>query len=252
MPLLFVFLKPSMFKIPEFLGTKQEVLSIGVSSFWAFLGLETAGVFGSGKSAKRGLIFGVVACAFLYIMTSLIIVGSVDKSILEKSSIPFGDFSRAFFSNDSWLPLVRLIISITGMGALHGWIATTAKFASECAQSGTFPSIFKAKLKSGVSKAGLYISSALTFLVFISVSHLQVQEQFNFIADLTIFSIFLIFTSCAYCLFRESDSLFNKVISVLGVLAILCSSFFFSWKILLFASLYSLIVFIYFKIRANE
>jgi basic amino acid/polyamine antiporter, APA family len=252
MPLLFVILKPSMFTMPDFLGSKSEVLSIGVSSFWAFLGLETAGVFGSGKSAKRGLIFGVVACALLYVMTSLIIVGSVDKNVLANSSIPFGDFSRAFFSNDSLLPIVRLIISITGMGALHGWIATTAKFALECAKSGTFPSIFKAKLKSGVSKAGLYISSALTFLVFLSVSHLQVQEQFNFIADLTVFSIFLIFTSCAYCLYRDCDSLFNKVISVLGIISIACSSYFFNWKILLFASLYSLLVFIYFKLRANE
>jgi len=219
LPVLLFAMNPNIFSMPQANGSYNQVISIGVSSFWAFLGIETASIFGNGKSAQKGLMYGVVACCILYVLISLFIVGSISKEALIVSSSPFALlFSKAGISQN----FSSFIIAFTSFGALYGWIAATAKMALFYSKSNVFPKQFLTQTNSNLSTLGLWGSSILSILLFYSVSSMNLAQQFDFVATVCVYFTLFLYIFCAYVLFASKEYK-DKIISAIGITSVLVS-----------------------------
>lgn len=220
LPVSLVIFKPDLFAMPSASGSKLQIASTAISCFWAFLGIETAGVFGSGKSAKRGLLIGVLACICLYVLTSLLIVGSVSKSELMASSMPFALFMNKIFGS-GFDRYISFIIAFTAFGALYGWVAATSKMSLLFAETKVFPEKFLKKARSKTSNLGLWISSIATFLIFLSVSDMDISSQFSFVIDITVYLTFVLFALCSSVLIKRAEVKSDYFIGAFCILAVL-------------------------------
>lgn len=218
LPLCVFFSNPKPLSLPQPELDFLKIIKLGALSFWAFLGIETAGVFGKGKSATNGLLIGILACFVLYVFSCLLIVGSVPMEFLnpDKGVIPL----VVLIQNSKFAYLqkyISLLISFTCFGTLYGWVAATSKMSLSYAKTKLFSSVFLEETKSGNSIIGLWSSSIVTFLFFVFVSFFNVSEQFNMIADFCVNITLFIFCLCAGSLFSRSNSFYDKFLSLFGL-----------------------------------
>ncbi|WP_342262098.1 APC family permease [Alphaproteobacteria bacterium endosymbiont of Tiliacea citrago] len=216
---LFIFISnPSKVTLPAAQGNFSDIAKIGAMSFWSFLGIETAGVFGKGKAARNGLLIGIISCFILYVLSCFLIVGSVPLETLQSSKeIPLVYLVK--FSNYPYLSkYVSLLISFTCFGALYGWVAATSKMSLSYAKENLFSKVFLIPTKSNNSLIGLWSSSIITYLIYFFVGSFNVDVQFNIIADFCVNITLSIFCLCAMVLFLKTESIFEKLLSAFGVL----------------------------------
>lgn len=217
LPMLIFISDPLAIKIPPATGGFAEITRLGALSFWAFLGIETAGVFGKGRSAKNGLLIGVVACFLLYVFSCFLIVGVVPLDLLSAGK----EIPLVLLIQRSKFPFlaeyVSFLISFTCFGALYGWVAATSKMSLSYANAGVFHHFFLNATKSDTSILGLWLSSCITFLIFLLVGGFQVSQQFEIIADFCVNITLFIFWLCAFVLMFKSNRVFDKFLSVFGM-----------------------------------
>lgn len=243
-PLVFLFLKPDMFVIPEFKGDALQVSKLGISCFWAFLGIETAAIFGSGKSARNGLLLGIFVCSVLYIFSTLFVVGSVDAVELALSASPFSLVVNNFFQSNVYQSYIGFLIAFTSFGALYGWIAATGKMSLAYSKSNVFGKMFLKESTSKNSVVGLWMSSFITFILFALISNIDLKSQFLLIADLCVYITFLIYLFCSFALLKISKNFLDYVFSILGILSVFLI-FFFDLKMTLISLLIMVFVFVF-------
>jgi|GEM_PF-3233845 len=251
LPIGFFMWKPDIFVVPPQMGSSSEIATLGISSFWAFIGIETAALFGSGKSARRGLLLGVIACSILYISSSLFLAGSVPLDELQKSSSPFSLLAREYVGVGSE-KYMSFLIAFTSFGALYGWVAATGKMSLLFAESKLFGSVFLAKTPSANSNFGLWSSSAITSLIFFAVSNLNINDQFAFVSNICIYVTLFIYAMCSYVVVRKSGTVIPKILGVLGMLIVI-GSFLLSWKMLIIT--FMVLIFVYslvFLVNLND
>lgn len=229
---LFIF-NSGMFCLPKYLGTQSQVVATGISCFWAFLGIETASVFGSGRAARKGLLIGVISCAILYVVTSLLIVSAVPANELMNSNMPFALFVNTVFG-PGMEKYIAFLIAFTAFGALYGWVAATSKMSLIYAQTNVFPKQFLKKAHSQTSLLGLILSSLASLILFICVSDMNINKQFLFVSDITVYITFAIYGFCAYILLRNAKNYWDYVIAFSGMLSVFIS-FMFDYKLALIA-----------------
>jgi amino acid transporter len=219
-PIALFLCKPDLFSMPLPAGTNNDIIKIGVASFWVFLGLESAAVFGSGKEAKHGLLIGVSACFTLYLLTSFFIIGVVPAQELAASSAPF---ILLFHTAKLYAlePYIRFLVIFTSLGALYGWIAATSKMSYLFAKDGVFPSIFLKKTTSENSAAGLWTSSLLMCLLFVAVSFADGSKQFDIIANSCTYLTLVLYQICAYALWKNSKEKMAQVVAICGIILVL-------------------------------
>ncbi len=241
LPIIFCVIQPDFFTMPEFKGTSSQVALLGISSIWAFLGIETAGLFGSGESARKGLLYGVIASSLLYICLSLFLVGCVEEHLLQSSNVPFALLAKKFLGPGSE-KYISFLIAFTCFGSLYGWIAATGKMSLFFAKSGSFGKSFLKKTRSDISSYGLWISSLISFACFVAVSNMQIKEQFEFVANVCVYLSLALYGMCSLICFKNSKKNFDKITSILAIisvvasfavsmvmLAIVCMTFFITW-----------------------
>lgn len=216
MPLFIFFSQPNSLSIPAANPEVKDIVKIGITSFLAFIGIETAGMFGKGKNMKKGLLIGVLATFCLYFAASLLIIGMVPYEMLMKDRLPFvslivvGGYKQ-YSQYISWL------IAFVCFCTLYGWVASTSKAALCFAESNLFPASFKKKTRSGTSFYGLWISSIIAFVIYFLCDYFNISSQFALIADWTIYLVFVIYGMSAFVLFNKTNSVFYKIISVVGI-----------------------------------
>lgn len=216
LPLFIFFSDPYRVTLPSAQGSFNDIIKMGALSFWAFLGIETAGVFGKGDSAKRGLLIGIIACFVLYVLSCFLIVGSVSLNVLKDSK----EIPLVLLIRNSKFPglskYVSVLISFTCFGSLYGWVAATSKMSLSYAKNNVFPKVFLLETRSHNSVFGLWSSSIVTFIIYVFVCTLQVGAQFEMIADFCVNITLFIFCLCAYVLFSKSVFVFDQLLSVFG------------------------------------
>lgn len=241
-PIVIFISNPTQLSIPVAAGSIVDVLRVGLLSFWSFMGIETAGVFGSGKAARNGLLIGIFACFSLYVLSCFLIVGSVPVSLLiggqELPLVYLVKFSK--FSALS--SCIGYLIAFTSIASLYGWFATSSKIALTFAKSGLFPRFFLKVTKSHSSFWGLWGSAFLTFIIFAITSCFNVSQQFELIADFCVNISLIIFALCANVLYIKSDSFIDIALSLIGmifVIVLLSMNFLFSlFSVFLFVFCY--------------
>jgi len=232
LPICLFMIDPNMFSVPGSTGTGSDIVATGISCMWAFLGIETAAIFGSGVHAKRGLLIGVITCTILYVASSLFIVGVVPAEELANSTMPFSLLITKFFGASAE-KYIAFLIAFTAFGALYGWVAATSKMSLIYAKTDVFPKAFLKKAQSDTSYLGLWLSSIASTVLFIAVNHMHIKSQFDFVADLCVYVTLAIYAFCAYMLLRSTKALLDQFIALSSIVCVL-ASFMFNLEMTLF------------------
>lgn len=187
-------------------------ISHGASlTLWAFIGLEAATVpQGSVENPRRNIplatFIGVLIGAFVYIFSSLVIMGMIPADILAKSTSPFADAAGLMFGK-AGLYIIGAGAAISCLGALNGWIMLQGQVAMAAADDGLFPKWFAKRNHHHVPYLGLLISSVLiTLLLLIQMSN-KLIDQFNVCILLAVFASVLpyLYTAAAQWLLAKKD-----------------------------------------------
>lgn len=193
LPLLLIIIIGWWYIHPEFYVdfNRNDTSNFGAFSqaasllLWAFIGLESAAVTASkvkypSKTIPLATITGTLIAAFIYIASSVVIMGMVPAMNLENSSAPFAlAASKILGDNGSLIIVISAIIAC--LGALNGWVMITAVVSKSIAETKLFPSIFAKENKYGAPGLSLIFSGILMTILLLTTMSDSLIEQFNFI-----------------------------------------------------------------------
>lgn len=169
-----------------------SVISMGaVLTLWAFIGLESATVpsdevINPKRNVPLATLIGILIAAFVFIASSVIIMGMIKAPILAHSTSPFADAAKMILG--SWggdLIAVGAIISC--LGALNGWVLLQGQVAKAAADRGQFPKIFAKRNRFNSVGWGQFITSCLISLLLLMTADDGLIQQFQTIILLAVF-----------------------------------------------------------------
>lgn len=176
-----------------------QVLNAGaLLTLWGFIGLESATapaeeVKNPKKTIPLAIITGTLIVAFVYILSSFVIMGVVPTKALIASKAPFADAASIIFGGSGWFLIISVAASIVCLGTLNAWILTSGQIALGAAQDGHFPKFFKIKNKKGAPVWGLIISSLGIVPVLFLMLDLSLVDQINYIIDISVTAFLFIY-----------------------------------------------------------
>ena len=129
-------------------GSSLSAISAAAAiALFSYLGIETASVAaGRVRDPKRNVgratVLGTIACAFVYILGTLVVFGTVAHGRLVASSAPFTDSANAIFGGRWGGNAVAIAAIVSGIGALVGWTLIVAEMPQAAARDRLFPARF--------------------------------------------------------------------------------------------------------------
>jgi len=171
----------------------SAITSTTTLTLFAFLGLECAtipsgNVKNPEKTISRATIIGTVLTTFIYIASTVAVMGLIPPSILHESQAPFADAAASIWGEEARY-LVAGGAVIATFGALNGWILVQGQMPMAAARNHLFPHVFGKENKNGTPAMGIVISSVL-------VSVLTMMNFSNSLADTYKFAILMGTLTC--------------------------------------------------------
>jgi basic amino acid/polyamine antiporter, APA family len=148
------------------------VTAVAALTLWAFLGLESAtipaeDVQNPERNIPRATIWGTVATAGIYILSTIAVLGIIPAATLATSTAPFADAAEVAFG--AWAGnLVAFGAVASTFGALNGWILIQGQIPMAAARDRLFPAAFGRLSRNGTPVFGLVISSVLVTILMAS------------------------------------------------------------------------------------
>ncbi|MTI16321.1 amino acid permease [Rhodobacteraceae bacterium RKSG542] len=162
-------------------------------TLWAYLGLEAATVpSGNVKNPSvtipRATVIGIAFSALLYIVITLVAVGTIPADQLKNSSAPLADVAALM-----WGPVGATLVAVgaivSTLGTMNGLTILMGQTPYGGAQGKVFPQFFAKTNSRGAPARSLLISGLIpTALVAINLSR-GLVETFTVIALLTVFCL---------------------------------------------------------------
>jgi basic amino acid/polyamine antiporter, APA family len=172
-------------------GSSVSAISAAAAiALFSYLGIETASVAAGRvrnpeRNVGRATIFGTLACAFVYILGTIAVFGTVAHAKLVGSSAPFTDSANAIFGGAWAGKIVAIAAIVSGIGALVGWTLIVAEMPQAAARDNLFPKRFARESKAGVPAFGIIVSTALASLLTV-VSYTSFDQVFTTIVLLSV------------------------------------------------------------------
>lgn len=141
----------------------------GALALFSYLGVETASVAAAKikdpeRNVPKATVVGTLACAVVYILSTVAIFGLVPNETLQNTGAPFTDAFDAMFGGTWAGSVVALFAIISGIGALNGWTMICAEMPQAAADEGLFPRAFAKVNAAGVPWFGVIASTVLASL----------------------------------------------------------------------------------------
>ena len=173
----------------------NAITTTAALTLWAFLGLESATIPADkvsepSKTIPRSTIAGLLIAAFMYISSSMAIMGIISPAELRNSSAPFSDAALASWGSWAYY-LVGGGAVISCFGALNGWILLQGQIPLAAAHDKLFPSVFKKLSPKGIPVAGIFIASILASVLVGMNFTKGLVKMFSFIIMLSTFTCLL-------------------------------------------------------------
>ncbi|MFB6527292.1 amino acid permease [Streptomyces sp. NPDC056399] len=136
---------------------------------FSYLGVESAAVSAGEvrdprRNVGRATVLGTLAAAFLYLLTTLSVFGTVPHERLVASSAPFTDAVDLMFGGTWGGTAVACMALVSMLGALNGWTLLSAQTPYAAARDGLFPKVF-ARKRRGVPTVGVLVTVVLASLL---------------------------------------------------------------------------------------
>jgi APA family basic amino acid/polyamine antiporter len=161
------------------------------------------------KTIPRAILTGTLIAAFVYILGSIAIMGTIPNDVLARSHAPYADMASFIFGG-SWHIPVAIAAIISCVGALNGWTMIVGRIAYGAAEDGLFPAFFKSQTKSGAPLWGIIVSSCCSIpFIILSISD-SLQAQFNLIIEFSVILALVIYLACVasyFVILKRSESL---------------------------------------------
>ncbi|WP_331769078.1 amino acid permease (plasmid) [Embleya sp. NBC_00888] len=163
----------------DFLGALQTSAALVV---FAYSGIEAASVAAEKvrnpeRNVARASVFGTLACAAVYMLSTIAIMGTVPHGELANSTAPFSDALNNMFGGSVWGDVMATMAIISGIGALNGWTMLVAEMPFAAARDGMFPKAFT-RMRNGVPYVGILIGTMLTVIVM-AMNYLWSEDAFE-------------------------------------------------------------------------
>ncbi len=162
----------------------SSLTSAATLTLWSFIGLEAATIPAENAKDVRDIakatIWGTLLAAFIYILSTIVIMGLISPSRLRCTCAPFSDVATLIFG-----PKFAVVIGISAifscLGSLNGWVLMQGQIPMAAARDGLFPKIFQKQNKYGAPLYGLCISSVLVTCILLLTINKSLVAQFTFI-----------------------------------------------------------------------
>lgn len=151
---------------PSRLSLPGAISAAAAIALFTYIGLETASVAAGrvrnpGRNVSRATVLGTLACAFIYILGTLTVFGTVAHSKLVSSTAPFSASANAIFGG-SWAGKAMAVAAIiSGIGALNGWTLICAEMPMAAARDRLFPTQFARLSRREIPVFGIVAATAL-------------------------------------------------------------------------------------------
>jgi basic amino acid/polyamine antiporter, APA family len=172
-------------------GSSLSAISAAAAiALFSYLGIETAAVAtGRVRDPKRNVgratVLGTIACAFVYILGTLVVFGTVAHGRLLASTAPFTDSANAIFGGRWGGNAVAIAAIVSGIGALVGWTLIVAEMPQAAARDRLFPARFARDSRAGVPAFGIVVSTLLASALTV-VSYTSFDKVFTTIVLLSV------------------------------------------------------------------
>lgn len=179
---------------------------VAAATLYAFLGLETASIPAANvknpeKTIPRATLIGTIIVALVYILSTFVLYGVLPMDVLATSPSPFAD-AAILIGGEFGGYFVAAGIAISALGCMNGWIQFSGQVPMAASQDNLFPKIFKKLNKKDSPAMGIVIGSLLTSAILLMNLSDGLVEQFQFIANIVVFSNLIpyLFVAAAYIL----------------------------------------------------
>ncbi|WP_320781064.1 amino acid permease [Streptomyces sp. CRN 30] len=150
-------------------GTVGAVSASAAILLFSYLGVESAAVSAGEvkdprRTVGRATVIGTAGAAFVYLLGTLSVFGTVPHDRLVGSTAPFSDAVNAMFGGGwgGWAVALAALVSMTG--CLNGWTLLSAQTPYAAAKDGLFPAAF-ARRRRGVPTVGVGVTVVLASLL---------------------------------------------------------------------------------------
>ncbi|MGV9251162.1 amino acid permease [Streptomyces sp. NPDC003697] len=152
-------------------GTVGAVSACAAILLFSYLGVESAAVSAGEvdnprRNVGRATVIGTAGAAFVYLLGTLSVFGTVPHGRLVDSTAPFSDAVNAMFGG-TWGGVAVAGAALVSMtGCLNGWTLLSAQTPYAAARDGLFPAPF-ARKRRGVPTVGVAVTVVLASLLTI-------------------------------------------------------------------------------------
>jgi basic amino acid/polyamine antiporter, APA family len=205
----------------------SAITSATTLTLFAFLGLECAtipseNVKNAEKTISRATIIGTFVTTFIYIASTVAIMGLIPPAQLQQSSAPFAD-AAASILGESGRYLIAGGAVISTFGALNGWIMIQGQMPFAAARNHLFPKFFAWQNKAGTPAAGIIVSSLLVSAMMLMNFSKSLADTYKFIILLSTLTALIayLFSSISYIILENNLRGINRKNSIRYAVAIL-------------------------------
>jgi basic amino acid/polyamine antiporter, APA family len=157
----------------------SAVSAAAAIALFSYLGLEVASVAAGrvrnpNRNVTRATVLGTLGCAFVYMLGTLAVFGTVSHAALLNSTAPFSDSVNAMFGGHWAGKLMAIVAIISGIGCLNGWTLICAEMPMAAARDRLFPKQFAQLNRREIPVFGIIVgASAASLLTIFSYWHFQ-------------------------------------------------------------------------------
>jgi putrescine:ornithine antiporter len=159
-------------------------------TLWAFLGMESAAqnsdaVENPKRDVPLACMFGTLAAAVVYVLSTTVIQGIVPNDELAKSTGPFA-LAYAKMFNPTVGSIIMALAVLACLGSLLGWQFTIAQTAKTAAGDRLFPTVFAKQNSMGAPVIGMIIMGIVQTVMALSTISPSLSEQFSALVNLAV------------------------------------------------------------------
>src|SRR3984957_8142210 len=182
------------------------VTAAATLTLWALLGLESATipadkVTNPARTIPIATLLGTVITALICAVACTTVLLLVPPATLAQSNAPFVDLATQFWGAGTG-KLVAVFASISGFGALNGWILLQGELPRAMALRGEFPRIFARESARRTPGFGLFFGSALVTALILANAEKTMGGIFTFTLLLSTTACLVMYALCSAALLR--------------------------------------------------
>lgn len=188
--------------------------------FWAFLGVECAGVISKQlrdptRDVGRASLAGVGLAAVVYIGAVVAVFGIIPASELAVSTSPFADLAGRLVGPTA-LVIIAACAVVKASGTVGGWITINAETARSAARKGYLPRVFGTGLIS--PRTNFIIHGVLMSLIALATAQPTLGGQFAILVTVTTVLVLVVYILCCAALIVLTRSVGLRIAALVGMI----------------------------------